>query len=112
VPRIVQLGRDPDLLARHSRVLDALPDLALVAVRERRVDVAVAGVEGGLDGVADGAGFGLPSSCVAEWLAESGAAAQGRKVRTEANCRNLGAGIELEFYGGVVERGGHSCGCD
>jgi hypothetical protein len=40
------LGRDPDLARVHARAAQALPHLLLVAVRRRRVDVAVAGGEG------------------------------------------------------------------
>jgi hypothetical protein len=67
VPRVVQLGRDPDLLTRHARVLDPLPDLALVAVRERCVNVAVANFESGLHCGADGARGRLPGACFCQW---------------------------------------------
>lgn len=51
VPRVVELGGDPDLGARDAAVADAGADLGLVAVGERRVDVAVAVLEGREDGV-------------------------------------------------------------
>jgi hypothetical protein len=60
VPGVVQLGGQPDLIARHARRPDALADLLLVAVGEGRVDVAVASTEGSLNGLADLAGLGLP----------------------------------------------------
>lgn len=60
VPRIVQLGGEPNLGSGHAGGLDALADLLLVAVAIGRVNVAVAGAECGLDGVLDLAGLGLP----------------------------------------------------
>lgn len=60
VPRVVQLGGQPDVAARHPRRLDALADLLLVAVRGGRVDVAVAVPQGGLDRLPDITGLGLP----------------------------------------------------
>jgi hypothetical protein len=62
MPRIVQLGGDPNLLPRHTRVFNAQPDFLLVAIREGGVDVAVAGLERNSYCVADLAGFGLPCS--------------------------------------------------
>lgn len=59
---VEELGGQPDLVARHARVLDARADLGLVAVGGRRVDVAVAGLEGGLDGGGDLVGLGLPGA--------------------------------------------------
>jgi hypothetical protein len=53
VPWVVKLGGDPDLLARDARVLDALTNLLLVAIRKSGVDVSVTGLERGLDGFAD-----------------------------------------------------------
>jgi hypothetical protein len=53
VPGIVQLGGDPNVLARHTRVLDAETDLSLVAVGQSSVNVAVASEESGLDGFAN-----------------------------------------------------------
>ena len=62
VPWVVELGGDPDLLTRDTRVLDTLTDLVLVAVRESSVDVAVSSEESGLDGGADLVWLGLPGS--------------------------------------------------
>lgn len=62
VPGVVQLGGDPDLLSGHTRLLDALTDLALVAVGKGGIDVAVAGLERSLDGLLDLVGLGLPGS--------------------------------------------------
>jgi hypothetical protein len=76
VPRVVQLGGQPDVLARHARRADALADLLLVAVGKGRVDVPVAGPQSGLNGPADLTGLGLPCP--------------------EANSRDLGARVELE----------------
>jgi hypothetical protein len=53
VPWVVKLGGDPDLLARDARVLDALTNLPLGAIRKSGVDVSVTGLERGLDGFAD-----------------------------------------------------------
>ena len=60
---VVELGREEDLLAGYAREPDALADLALVAVRGRGVDVAVAGAERDLDGLLDRAGLRLPGAC-------------------------------------------------
>lgn len=46
---VEELGGEPDLVARHARRLDAGADLGLVAVGRGRVDVAVTGLERGLD---------------------------------------------------------------
>jgi hypothetical protein len=62
VPRVVELGGDPDLLARYAGVLDALADLVLVAICKRSVDVSVTCLQSRLDGFADLVGFGLPRS--------------------------------------------------
>lgn len=43
VPRVVELGGQPDLVARDPRCLDAIADFPLVAVTLGGVDVAVAG---------------------------------------------------------------------
>ena len=53
VPWVVELGGDPDLLTWHTRVLDTLSDLVLVAVSKSSVDVPVAGLQCGGDGFAD-----------------------------------------------------------
>ena len=45
----MELRRDKKLLARHARTTDALADFLLVAVRPRRVDVAVAETDRVLD---------------------------------------------------------------
>lgn len=66
--RVPQLGHDKDVLALHGARrdgrLDALADLVLVAVAVGRVDEAVAGLKGDLDGGGDFAGAGLPGACV------------------------------------------------
>lgn len=62
VPRVVELGGDPDVGARDPGVADGGADLGLVAVGEGRVDVAVAVLEGGEDGVVDLVGAGLPGA--------------------------------------------------
>ena len=62
VPWVVELGGDPDLFARHARVLDALADFVLVAISERSVNVPVAGLQGGADGLPNFVGLGLPGS--------------------------------------------------
>lgn len=67
VPRIVELGGDPNLLARHARVFDALTNLLLVAISQSSVDVAVASLEGSLDSAADLAGLRLPCSETNRW---------------------------------------------
>jgi hypothetical protein len=53
VPRVVELGSDPDLLTRNATVLDTLTDLLLVAIGKSCVDVTVAGLERSLDSLAD-----------------------------------------------------------
>lgn len=62
VPGVVELGGEPDFLARHARRPDALADLLLVAIGKGSVNVAVASPEGGLDGLLDLTGLGLPCS--------------------------------------------------
>ena len=59
---VVELRGEEDLLAGHARALDSLADLALVAVRGRGVDVAVARAERDLDGLLDRAGLRLPGA--------------------------------------------------
>lgn len=62
VVRVVQLGRQPDLVARHTGGLDAGADFLFVAVGGGGVDVTVAAAEGGLNGGLDLVGLGLPCS--------------------------------------------------
>lgn len=76
VPWVVELGGEPDLGARDTRVLDAVADFLLVAVGGGSVNVTVARLEGNLDGVTDLVGLGLPGS--------------------QANGGDGGAGVELE----------------
>ena len=83
VPRVVELGRQPDLAAGHAGRFDALPDLGFVAVRERGVDVAVALLQGGRDGFAHFVGLALPG--------------------TEAEGGDLRAGVEGEGLSGGWE---------
>ena len=63
---VPELAGDEDLLAVQlgalEDLLESLADLALVLVDAGAVDVEVAGLEGGHDGVLDLAGLGLPSS--------------------------------------------------
>ena len=49
MPRVVKLGDQEDVLARHAGVLDSLADLVLVTVGEGGIDVAIALLEGNLD---------------------------------------------------------------
>ena len=53
VPRVVQLGCDPDLFTRHARILNALANLGLVSVRERSIDVTIALLKSDFDGIAN-----------------------------------------------------------
>lgn len=81
------LGRDVDVLARHCRAVYRPPNLRLVAVELRRVDVAVPVFEGGMAG--------------------SGAYRLGRLVHSEAKLRDLGRVGEGEC---VLKRAfGHGC---
>lgn len=57
---VVELGREPDLRPRDARVDDALADLGLVAVGGGRVDVTVAGLQGGC-GESAGSVGGVPA---------------------------------------------------
>lgn len=85
MPGVVELGRQPDLVARHARGLDARADLLLVLVGKGRVDVAVAGAQGMLDGLGDLVGAGLPGP--------------------EADGGDLIAGVEgVGFAGGRIVR--------
>lgn len=76
MPRVVELGSDPDLGAGDARVADGGADFGFVAVGEGGVDVAVAILEGEEDGVVDLVGGGLPGA--------------------EADGGDFGAGVELE----------------
>ena len=60
--RVVELGGQPDVGPGHARGPDAGADLGLVAVGGGRVDVAVAGAEGGLDGGLDLVRAGAPGA--------------------------------------------------
>lgn len=62
VPGVVELGGDPDLLAGHARVADAITNLSLVAVGKGSVDVTVALQKGVLDSLADLIGLRLPGA--------------------------------------------------
>lgn len=62
VPRVVELGRQPNLGPGHARRLDAVTDFLLVAVGEGCVNVSVAILKSCLDGVLDLVGLGLPCS--------------------------------------------------
>lgn len=83
VPSVVELGGNPDLLTRNTRVTDTLTNLGLVAVCQStitlsidipvyrrlskymcnsRVDVAVAPQQSVLDGLTDLIGLGLPGT--------------------------------------------------
>jgi hypothetical protein len=53
VPCVVELGGDPDLFARDTRVLDSLAYFVLVAVCEGSVDVTITCEKSVLDCVAD-----------------------------------------------------------
>lgn len=57
-----ELGGEEDLGAGDAGGSEARADLAFVVVGEGGVDVAVAGAEGGGDGVLDLAGGGLPGA--------------------------------------------------
>jgi len=67
VPRVVELGGDPDLLTWDTRVLDTLTDLVLVAVSKSSVDVTVSSEESSLDGEADLVWLGLPGTQTNSW---------------------------------------------
>ena len=86
MPRVVELGGDPDLLTRNARVLDSLTNLVLVAVGQSSVDVAVSSEERGLDSLADLIGLALPC--------------------TQTNLGNFGALIEKSVLVRLV-----SCSC-
>ena len=68
---VPQLGGQEDLLARHARVADALADGLLGAVHGRRVDVAVAVLQGEGDGLLLLVNI-LPCSETDSWDARSG----------------------------------------
>ena len=60
MPRVVELGGDPDLLSRNARVFDPLADLRLIAIRKSRINVSVSLAKSILDGFRDLVGLGLP----------------------------------------------------
>lgn len=76
VPRIVQLSRHPDLFSRHTAVFDPQSYLSFIAIGKSGVDVSVAALQSGFDGVANFIRLRLPCS--------------------QANGRNLGTGVEFE----------------
>lgn len=67
VPWVIELGGQPDLLARDAAVLDAAPYFGLVAVGQRRVDVAVSFAERDLDRLLYFVGLGLPRPESESW---------------------------------------------
>jgi hypothetical protein len=94
VPRVVELGGDPDLAPRHTGVLDSLANFMLVAIRERagsckpwcsfslsfklylRVNVAITSLQRNFDRFSNLVGLRLPGS--------------------ETNTRHLVPGVEGE----------------
>ena len=62
VPRIVEFGRQPDLVAGNSRGLDAEPDFLFICIAESSVNVAIPTGEGGLNRGLDLGRGGLPGA--------------------------------------------------
>jgi len=62
VPWVIELGGDPDLLARYTRVLDALTNLLLVSICKSGINVPVAGLNSRFDSFANLARLALPRS--------------------------------------------------
>lgn len=62
VPGIVKLGGQKDFTSWHARLPDALSYFGFIAICERSVDVAVAFLEGNLDGIGYLMGLALPCS--------------------------------------------------
>lgn len=62
VPRVVEFGGDPNFFARDARVLDALANLVLIAIRQSSVDVSITRLQSSFHGLADLVGLGLPGA--------------------------------------------------
>lgn len=62
VPRVVEFCGEPDLVAGHAGLPDALADLLLVAVGKGRVDVSVSALQGGFHCFCHLIGLGLPGA--------------------------------------------------
>ena len=62
VPRVVQLGGEPDLTAGNTRVDDTLSDFGFVAIGQRCVDMSVSILQSNLDCLTDLIRLGLPGS--------------------------------------------------
>lgn len=93
--RVPQLGGDENLLARDTGIIDALPDLVLILVNERSVNVTVPVLESEGDGFADLSRRRLPG---AFGSAESASGWQAG-VHTKGNGRDLGTGVEGDVGG-------------
>lgn len=59
---VVELRREPDLVARNARVLDALADCFLISVGRCRVQVAVSSLQSSFNSLCNFAGLGLPGT--------------------------------------------------
>ena len=66
MPMVIELSRHPDLLPWDAGIANPLPDLLFVAVVQRRVDVAVAMLQGVFHCDVRGVGAALPGS-EADW---------------------------------------------
>ena len=53
MPGVVKLGRDPNFFSGDTTILDALPDLVLVAIGKSGIDVAVPSLQGCFDRLTD-----------------------------------------------------------
>lgn len=60
VPRVIELSGKPDILTRHSRVLDSKPDFSFIAIGKGSVDVTVPLTECDLDRLLDFVRLRLP----------------------------------------------------
>lgn len=90
-----ELRSEEERLAGHARRLDAFPDLGLIRVRSRGVDVLVPVLESELDGVLDLAGRGLPGPC--NLIVRPPISMMSRRTqRTEPEHGHLRAGVELD----------------
>ena len=67
MPRIVQLGCQPYIFSRNTRIFDPLPNFVLVSISKRGINVTVSLLESNLDRVTHFVGLALPRAKTDSW---------------------------------------------